>query len=74
MSIDKIEEKIAHQDKEIQDLSDIVFKQGKDIEALKAYIRTLEGKVEALKDDLQEGKDAPASVSEMAARDKPPHY
>lgn len=64
MAESEIEAALAHQEQQIQDLSEIVIEQGKDIEKLKAYIEKLEGKIE----ELEDGADAPA------ANVKPPHY
>ena len=65
MADSKIEEALAHQEQQIQDLSDIVIEQGKDIDALKKYIAKLEGKIEVLED---------GSGAEAPANEKPPHY
>ena len=73
--INLIEELLAHQDQQIQDLSDMLIHQGKDIEHLKAHIRKLEGRIETLKDEQDtDTKNENLSISEIAARDKPPHY
>ena len=71
----RIEETLTYQDKQIQDLSDMILAQGKDITALKKHIRTLEDNIRELEEDRdgQEG-DEGLSVSDIAARDKPPHY
>lgn len=72
---DHIEETLAHQEQQINDLSEMIIAQGKDIEALKLYIRDLKSKIEMLEDDAGETTDQkPLSVTEQAARDKPPHY
>lgn len=72
--LDKIQETLAHQDRQINDLSDMVIAQGRDIDRLKKHIRTLENKIENLEDETAEGENKPLSVTEQAARDKPPHY
>ena len=60
--LSKIEETLAHQEQQINDLSDMVITQSKEIAALQKELLKLQGKIE----DLSE--DAPA------ADQKPPHY
>lgn len=70
---DHIEEVLAHQERQISDLSEMIIRQGRDIDALKSYLRKLEYKLDLLEDgDMEE--DKPASLIEEAARNKPPHY
>ena len=71
----KIETLLAHHDQQIQDLSEIINLQRKEIEALKVRLDRTQNKLI----ELGEGGGAPAqqeglSVSEQALRDKPPHY
>ena len=73
-STDKIEAALAHQDRQIQDLSDMVTRQWQEIDALKKYITGLQGKIESLEDTMRTGEGEPLSVTEQALRDKPPHY
>lgn len=71
----RIEEALAYQDKQIQDLSDMIIAQGKDIAVLKKHIRTLEENIRDLEEDRdQKDGDKGLSVSDIAARNKPPHY
>lgn len=72
--LNKIEEILAHQEQQIQDLSDMVVHQGDEILALKRYIGKLESKIEILEDSSQSGDEKNLSVTEIAARNKPPHY
>lgn len=73
--IQRIEELLSHQDQQIQDLSDMIVHQGKDIKHLKSHIRKLEGRFDTMKDEQETGDDDQGlSISDMAARDKPPHY
>ncbi len=68
----KIETMLAHQEQQIQDLSDVVGAQRKEIDML---TRRLE-KTQAKLLDLQDagGEEKALSVTEQALRDKPPHY
>ena len=68
-----LQETVAHQDQQITDLNDIVIEQGKDIDVLKATLRKLHQKIEALESNSGADKST-LSPSEQAARDKPPHY
>ncbi len=63
---------LAHQEQQIQDLSDVVGAQRKEIDML---TRRLE-KTQAKLLDLQDagGEEKALSVTEQALRDKPPHY
>jgi SlyX protein len=58
----RIEETLAHQEQQINDLSDMLIAQGRDIEKLQKQLQKLEGKLE----QVTEG-DQPANQ-------KPPHY
>lgn len=71
----KIEETLAHQEQQIQDLSDVLIKQSREIESLRAQLAKLQGKVDVIQHDMNAPDEGRAlSVSEQAARDKPPHY
>ena len=70
-----IETVLAHHESQIHDLSEMVGAQWKEIEAMKRRL----DKAQAKLDDFEAGsreaaQDAGLSVSEIAARDKPPHY
>lgn len=67
----KIETLLSHQEKQIHDLSDMVIAQGREMEALKLRLERLNAKIANV-----EAGDAgeKLSVTEQAARDKPPHY
>ncbi len=60
--IDELEIRIAHQDRTIADLSDMLTAQWKKIELLERQLRRLGEELEAM-----ESGDAPANQ-------KPPHY
>ena len=71
--LQSIQETLAHQEQQINDLSDMVIQQGKEITSLRQYIKRLEGKVE----DLEQGKEGEGEAQsgiEFAAANKPPHY
>lgn len=61
--INKVEETLAHQEQQINDLSDMLIAQGREIDVLKKQVSKLEGKIENIEDG-----DTPA------ANQKPPHY
>lgn len=70
-----IEIALATQSKQIEDLSDMVYRQGKEIARLN---RQLEMTKEQLKDMEAGTKDAKSEIGlsgiEIAALNKPPHY
>jgi SlyX protein len=61
--IDELEMRIAHQDKAIADLNDVVTLQWKKLEAMERQLRRFGEELEA-----QQSSEAPA------ANQKPPHY
>lgn len=71
----EIEIALATQAKQIEDLSDIAYKQGKEIARLN---RQLEMTKQQLQDIESGAKDAKSEVGlsgiEIAALNKPPHY
>ncbi len=73
--LNRIEMLLAHQEKQIEELSEMTTSQWDMIDALK---RRLDGAMTQLRDmelASQSGKtDGAASVSAMAAAEKPPHY
>jgi len=58
----EIEETLAHQEQQINDLSDMIISQGKEIDTLKKEVQKLQGKLEQINEDAPEA-DQP-----------PPHY
>ncbi|MFK7839561.1 MAG: SlyX family protein [Bdellovibrionales bacterium] len=60
--IQNLQETVAHQDQQINDLSDMIIAQGSAIDALKKEVNKLQGKLEQMGDDAPE------------ADQKPPHY
>lgn len=70
-----IEIMIAHQDQQIQELNDVVIAQGREIDALKKYLKDQKSKIEALENNIGElGSNEPMSATDEAALNKPPHY
>ena len=71
----KLEMMVAHQDRQIQDLSDMISRQWKDIDVLKLRLervtKQLRESSSAIYDPAQEGD---LSVADIAAAEKPPHY
>lgn len=61
--INTIEETLAHQEQQINDLSDMLIAQGREIEMLQQEIMKLQGKIE----NMDEGEAQPANQ-------RPPHY
>lgn len=61
--LNAIEETLAHQEQQIQDLSDMVVTQGREMDTLRKEILKLQGKIE----NMDEGEQQPANQ-------KPPHY
>lgn len=72
---EKIEMALAHQDLQIQDMSEMINAQWKQIEMLKRQLDMAQSKLSALESSAGDSaQEAGLSVSEIAARDKPPHY
>lgn len=73
--LDNIEMALAHQAQQIEDLSDMTFRQGQEIERLKRQLDLAKQQLA----DLESGaKDAKSEVGlsnmEVAILNKPPHY
>lgn len=68
----KLETMIAHQEKLLQELNDVVIAQGTEIEALKKYISQQKNKLQELEHTV--GQKDNLSPTEEAAANKPPHY
>lgn len=69
-----LEETIAHQDKQIQDLNDVVTKQWNEIDTLKKQLIRLGAKMDEVEAIAKENSGEGLTVSEEAALNKPPHY
>lgn len=69
----KIEETLAYQEQQLQDLNEVVTRQWVEIDRLNKMLSRLKDKVEEI--ETGKGDDGEGlSVSEEAALNKPPHY
>ena len=66
--ITSIEETLAHQEREIGTLNQMVTRQWAEIDLLKKQIRKLQESI------AETGDRENVTPAEQAARDKPPHY
>lgn len=64
--MEKFEERIAHLERTIDDLSDIVARQDIDLERLKARV--------AMLSEREAGREAAGSGGIVMADERPPHY
>lgn len=71
--INDIETALMHQDRQIQDLNDMVNAQWKEIDALKNRLDLALGKISSLESAIPD-QNRDLSVAEIAALEKPPHY
>ncbi len=66
---------LAHQDKQIQELNEVVTQQWDEIDMLKKYMRLTKSKIEELENNIGElDQSEDISISDEAAANKPPHY
>ncbi|MCB1531071.1 MAG: SlyX family protein [Rhodospirillales bacterium] len=72
--LNRIQEVLTHQEKQIFDLNDMVTRQWKEIDRLKAELEKTRAKLNVLEETAAEAMGEKLSVSEEAARNKPPHY
>jgi uncharacterized coiled-coil protein SlyX len=68
----EIETTLAHQEEQIESLSEIVAKQWQEIDLLKRLLQKTQAKIEDIEAGAGDKKEM--SVSEEAALNKPPHY
>lgn len=74
-SIEDLEMMITHQEKQIQELNDVVIAQGKDIDSLKKYLKNQKSKIQELEESVGDlGGEKFQSIADEAAANKPPHY
>lgn len=71
--IQNMQEILAHQEKQIHELNDVVTRQWDEIDMLKKRLNRMQDKIQIL-EDHSSSDDKPLSVSDEAARNKPPHY
>lgn len=73
--LEKLEIMLAYQDQQLQELNEVVIAQGDHIAVLKKRVEKANSKITELELTSGDTKDDSAmTVSEIAARDKPPHY
>lgn len=71
--LNEIESTLMHQERQIQDLNDMVNAQWKEIDLLKRRLDLALGKLTALESAAPD-QNRDLSVAELAALEKPPHY
>ena len=71
---DHLEALIAHHERQIQDLSDVLNAQRKEIDALKIRLDRTQKKLVDMEASAGAGEASELSPAEQALRDKPPHY
>lgn len=72
--LQQIQTLLAHHERQIQDLSDIVMAQRKELDGLRARLQKTTQKLADIEGSRAETGGEGLSVSEQALRDKPPHY
>lgn len=74
-TMQKMEMAIAHHEQQIADLSEMVSVQWQQIEVLKKQLALTQDKLRALGSAAADAAiDSTLTVTEIALRDKPPHY
>lgn len=69
--ITSIETALAHHEIQIQDLSEMINRQWKEIERLRLHLQKAHDKIS----EIEAGENGETgSVSDIAAANKPPHY
>jgi len=69
---EQLETTLAHHERQLEELSDLITAQWQEIERLKRALIKTEAKIEDYLSSSEDDKNL--SSSEIAARDKPPHY
>ena len=72
--LNEIEATLAHQDQQMQDLNDVVTRQAREIDALKARLQKTQVKLSMLESGVEDGDTGDMGSIERAALEKPPHY
>ncbi len=70
--LEKIQTTLAHHERQIEDLNDVITAQWKEIDRLKRHIRKTEAQLEDYINAADHDKGL--SSADIAARNKPPHY
>ena len=71
--LNKLEATVAHQERQILDLSEMITAQWKEIDILKLRVKKAQDRLGEISPSGESERDG-LSVSEIAALDKPPHY
>lgn len=72
--ITELERLVAHQDKQIEELSDMTSAQWREIDALKTQVAYLARRIHDNANGTDDKSGEAKSVTEFAAMNKPPHY
>jgi uncharacterized coiled-coil protein SlyX len=72
--LNRIETTLAHQEQQIEDLSEMIRLQWKEIDLLKRRLDHTQNLLSDLQSNPADEPGEPLSVSEIAAAEKPPHY
>lgn len=72
--ITQMQEILAHQDKQIQELNEMVARQWDEIDILKKRHIRLQDKIAELEEARSDNPESGLSATEIAALNKPPHY
>jgi uncharacterized coiled-coil protein SlyX len=72
--IDHLEALIAYQERQIQDLSDMINLHRKEIDALKIRLDRTQKKIVDMEGAALQEPGESLTPTEQALRDKPPHY
>lgn len=69
---EQLETTLAHHERQLEEMSEMIASQWKEIDRLKRHILKTEQKLEEYMNTAQD--DSGLTPAEIAARDKPPHY
>jgi len=72
-TLNDIQVMLSHHERQIQELSEIVAAQARDIDRLKKRLDLAHEKLAEVEQSASDGRKE-LSVTEQALRDKPPHY
>lgn len=74
-TLNQIEELLSYQQKEIHDLNDVIVRQWAEIDGLKKQLKHVKDKISGIEESRQMGNEEDGlSVTQIAERNKPPHY
>jgi uncharacterized coiled-coil protein SlyX len=69
-AIEELQAKIAYLERAVSELSDVAFRQHKEIEALEVQVKSIRLRLQAAAQDT----DADAAEARTAEEERPPHY